>query len=107
MSSGLAPTPPSRSGAEHAVVSRTVTIASRVGLHARPAATFSRAAAATGLPVTLSVGDKEPVNAASILAVMGLGVGYGQQVTLTAEGDGAEQALDSLAELLASEEGGQ
>jgi phosphocarrier protein HPr len=107
MSSGLAPTPPSRSGAEHAVVSRTVTIASRVGLHARPAATFSRAAAATGLPVTLSVGDKEPVNAASILAVMGLGVEYGQQVTLTAEGDGAEQALDSLAELLASEEDGQ
>jgi phosphocarrier protein len=89
------------------VVSRTVTIASRVGLHARPAATFSRAAAATGLPVTLSVGDKEPVNAASILAVMGLGVEHGQQVTLTAEGDGAEQALDSLAELLASEEDGQ
>jgi phosphocarrier protein HPr len=89
------------------VVSRTVTIASRVGLHARPAATFSRAAAATGLPVTLSVGDKEPVNAASILAVMGLGVGYGQQVTLTAEGAGAEQALDSLAELLASAEDGQ
>jgi len=53
------------------------------------------------------VGDKEPVNAASILAVMGLGVAYGQQVTLTAEGTGAEQALDSLAELLASEEDGQ
>jgi phosphocarrier protein len=89
------------------VVSRTVTIASKVGLHARPAATFSRAAAATGLPVTLGVGDKDPVNAASILAVMGLGVGCGQEVTLTAEGAGAEQALDRLAELLASEEGGQ
>lgn len=89
------------------MVTRTVTIAAKVGLHARPAATFSRAAAATGLPVTLSVGDKEPVNAASILAVMGLGVGYGQEVTLAAQGAGAEQALDRLAELLASEEDGQ
>jgi phosphocarrier protein HPr len=89
------------------VATRTVTIASKVGLHARPAATFSRAAAATGLPVTLSVGEKEPVNAASILAVMGLGVAHGQEVTLTAEGEGAEQALDRLAELLASEEDGK
>jgi phosphocarrier protein HPr len=89
------------------VTTRTVTIASKVGLHARPAATFSRAAAATGLPVTLSVGEKEPVNAASILAVMGLGVAHGQEVTLTAQGEGAEAALDRLAGLLASEEDGK
>ncbi|HEX4357793.1 MAG TPA: HPr family phosphocarrier protein [Pseudonocardia sp.] len=89
------------------MATRTVTIASKVGLHARPAATFSRAAAATGLPVTLSVGEKEPVNAASILAVMGLGVAHGQEVTLSAQGEGAEDALDRLAELLASEEDGK
>ena len=87
--------------------SRTVTIASRVGLHARPAATFSRAAAATGLAVTLSVADSAPVNASSILAVMSLGVGYGQSVTLSAEGEGADQALDTLAALLATEQDGQ
>jgi phosphocarrier protein len=76
-------------------------------LHARPAATFSRAAAATGLAVTLSVADSAPVNASSILAVMSLGVGYGQSVTLNAEGEGADQALDTLAALLATEQDGQ
>jgi phosphocarrier protein len=78
-----------------------------VGLHARPAATFSRAAAATGLAVTLSVADSEPVNASSILAVMSLGVGHGQSVTLSAEGEGADQALDTLAALLATAQDGQ
>jgi phosphocarrier protein HPr len=47
------------------------------------------------------------VNASSILAVMSLGVGYGQSVTLNAEGEGADQALDTLAALLATEQDGQ
>jgi phosphocarrier protein len=85
------------------VPSRTVVVASPVGLHARPAATFSRAAAATGLAVTLSVPDKEPVDAASMLAVMTLGVEHGDQVTLTAQGEGADAALDALAELLGTQ----
>jgi phosphocarrier protein HPr len=83
------------------VPSRTVTVASRVGLHARPAAVFTRAAAAAPVPVTLAVAGKDPVNAASVLGVMTLGVECGQEVTLAAEGEGADGALDSLAALLA------
>ncbi len=79
---------------------RTATVASRVGLHARPASLFVQAAAATGLPVTVAVGDGEPVDARSILMVMGLGAKHGDQVTLTAEGEGADAALDSLVELV-------
>ena len=40
------------------------------------------------------------VNAASILGVLSLGVGHGEEVTLSAEGEGAEAALESLAEVL-------
>ncbi|GAB3460028.1 HPr family phosphocarrier protein [Kineococcus sp. NPDC059986] len=79
---------------------RTATVASRVGLHARPASLFVQAAAATGLPVTVAVGDGDPVDARSILMVMGLGAKHGDQVTLTAEGDGADAALDSLVALV-------
>ncbi|WP_380169813.1 HPr family phosphocarrier protein [Kineococcus sp. DHX-1] len=79
---------------------RTATVASRVGLHARPASLFVQAAAATGLPVTVAVGDGEPVDARSILMVMGLGAKHGDQVTLTAEGEGADAALDSLVALV-------
>lgn len=79
---------------------RNVTIASRVGLHARPASLFVQAAAATGLPVTIAKEGGKPVDARSILGIMTLGAKYGDTVTLTAEGEGAEAALEGLAELL-------
>jgi len=40
------------------------------------------------------------VNAASILGVLSLGIGHGEEVTLSAEGDGADAALDELAGVL-------
>ncbi|MFD6095879.1 HPr family phosphocarrier protein [Nocardiopsis flavescens] len=82
---------------------RTVAVGSAQGLHARPATLFVQAATATGLPVTIAAEGKDPVNASSMLAVMTLGAKHGDEVTLTAEGEGADAALDSLAELLASE----
>lgn len=83
------------------MATRTVRIASSVGLHARPASLFVQAATATGLPVTVAKGDDPAVDARSILAVMALGAKHGEEVTLSAEGDGADAALDSLVELLA------
>ncbi len=82
---------------------RTVTVASSVGLHARPASLFSQAAAKVGVPVTLTNTAGKTINAASILGVLSLGIGHGEVVTLKADGDGAEAALDSLAELLNSD----
>lgn len=82
--------------------SRTVTVASSVGLHARPASLFSQAAGRVGVPVTLTNAAGKSVNAASILGILALGVSHGDTVILssTAEGDDADAALDSLAELL-------
>ncbi|ABS03025.1 phosphocarrier protein [Kineococcus radiotolerans] len=79
---------------------RTAVVASRVGLHARPASLFVQAAAATGLPVTIAVGSGDPVDARSILMVMGLGARHGDRVVLSAEGEGAEEALATLAGLV-------
>lgn len=82
------------------MTTRTVTIASSVGLHARPAALFVQAAAGTGLPVTIAKEGGAPVDARSILGVMALGAKYADKVILEATGEGADAALDSLAELL-------
>lgn len=82
---------------------RTVTVASSIGLHARPASLFSQAAAKAGVPVTITSAAGKTVNAASILGVLSLGVGHGEVVTLRAEGEEAARALDALAELLDSE----
>jgi phosphocarrier protein HPr len=82
---------------------RTVTVAASVGLHARPASLFCQAAAKAGLPIILTNAAGRSVNAASILGVLSLGVDHGETVTITADGEGADAALDSLAELLASD----
>lgn len=79
---------------------RTVTVASSVGLHARPASLFAQAAAKLGVPITLTSAAGKSVNAASILGVLSLGVGHGEQVTIAAEGEGADAALDELAKVL-------
>lgn len=82
---------------------RTVTIGSRVGLHARPASLFVQAAARQPVAVKIAKPGSPPVDARSILLVLGLDVRGGQEVILTAEGDGAEETLAELAELLASD----
>jgi phosphocarrier protein len=84
-------------------LTRTVHIGSSHGLHARPAKLFAQAAKDSGIPVTIAKGSGAPVNAASILGVIALGVEHGDYVTLTAEGDGAETTLDALAELLTTD----
>lgn len=79
---------------------RTVVVASSVGLHARPASLFSQAAAKVGVPVTLTSAAGKTVNAASILGVLSLGIGHGEEVVIASEADDADAALDELAELL-------
>jgi phosphocarrier protein HPr len=82
---------------------RHVVIASGVGLHARPAALFTQAAARQTVPVTIGKPDGDPVDARSILMVMALDARNGQEVVLRAEGDGADAALDELVALLATD----
>lgn len=80
---------------------RRVTIGWAEGLHARPASILVRAATAAGVPVTVAKPGGAPVNAASILAVLGLGAEGGEEVVLASDADGAGSALDRLAKLVA------
>lgn len=80
---------------------RTVTIGSTVGLHARPAAIFVKAASETGVTVTIAKAGGTPVPANSMIAIMALGAKHGEEVVLAAEGDGSDHALDTLSALLA------
>lgn len=80
---------------------RRTTIAASVGLHARPAALFARAAAAQPAPVTIAkVADGQagaPVDASSVLAVMGLGAKHGEEVELASD---SAEALDAMVAVL-------
>ncbi|MEV8369390.1 HPr family phosphocarrier protein [Microbacterium sp. NPDC064584] len=82
---------------------RTVRIGSAHGLHARPAKLFAQAAKEAGIPITIAKDAGAPVNAASILGVIALGIEQGDYITLTADGDDAENTLDQLSELLSTD----
>lgn len=82
---------------------RTAVVAAAAGLHARPAHLFVEAVTRTGLPVTIAVPGRPPVDARSILMVMSLGAGQGTEVTLSVEGPDADMALDALVGQLESD----
>ena len=82
---------------------RRVTVASKVGLHARPAALLAKAAADQPVTVTIAKDGSEPVDAASVLGLMTLGAMHGDEVVLSADGDGADAALDAIAELITTD----
>lgn len=79
---------------------RRVTVASRIGLHARPAMLFAQAAAAAPVKVRIGRPGGKPVDASSVIWILTLDVRHGDDVILSAEGPAAEEALDNLAAML-------
>ena len=86
---------------------RLVIVGSAVGLHARPAAVFVQAAAKAAVPVLIAKQGGEPVDAHSILSVIGLDARGGDTVVLSAEGAGADAVLDDLAVIIAADHDAQ
>ncbi|MDQ3216314.1 MAG: HPr family phosphocarrier protein [Actinomycetota bacterium] len=80
---------------------KEVKLTNEVGLHARPAAVFSKAAAGFSADITVAKGGQE-ANAKSIMAVLKLDVKKGDAVTIATEGADAEEALKELVTLLES-----
>ena len=78
--------------------SKTVTVGSSVGLHARPAAIISEAAGELDAEVTLAVPGEEPVDASSSLLIMTLGAACGDQVEIASEDQAALDAIAALVE---------
>lgn len=81
---------------------RTVIVGSTVGLHARPASLFVQAAAQAPVPVFIAREGGEPVDARSILSVIGLDARGGETVILSADGADADAVLDGLAAIVAT-----
>ena len=81
-------------------MSRTVVVGSRVGLHSRPAKLVAQEAAKLSVIVKISKTNGDPVDARSLLSVLALGAKKGDEVTLSADGEGADDAIQALAELI-------
>ena len=78
-----------------------VTIANRLGLHARAAAQVVRIASAYESDIRIARGDKE-VDGKSIMGLMMLAASQGTEIEIRTEGVDAEDALEALRELIST-----
>ncbi len=85
------------------MVEREATVGPEEGLHARPAAQFVKTAKRFSSEIVVSKGERE-ANAKSSLKIMTLGARKGDKLTIRAEGDDAEEAVDALVELISADE---
>jgi phosphotransferase system HPr (HPr) family protein len=80
---------------------KTILITHEVGLHARPASLFVQTASKFASEIKVSCEDKI-ANAKSILTVLTLGAHQGSEITITAEGPDADEAVAALVDLVES-----
>jgi phosphocarrier protein FPr/phosphocarrier protein len=78
---------------------RRVKVALAHGLHARPAALVAKQAASFAAEIALEIAGRR-ANARSPVAVMALGVRFGDEIEVVASGDDAAAALEALAALM-------
>jgi phosphocarrier protein HPr len=79
-------------------------ILNKLGLHARASAKLTQLAGSFPCEVWMERGSRR-INAKSIMGVMMLAAGMGSSVTIDTEGEGAEEAMQSLLKLIADKFG--
>lgn len=85
------------------MVSQQVTVQLKTGLQARPAAFFVQEANRFASEIFVEKGHKK-VNAKSIMGIMSLAISAGTEITISADGPDAAQAVSRLALLVSKEE---
>jgi phosphocarrier protein HPr len=81
---------------------REATVGPEEGIHGRPAARILKAAKGFSSKVVFVKGDRE-VNAKSIIKITGLAK-KGEKITVRAEGEDADQAVQTLADLISADD---
>ena len=83
------------------MIEREATIVNQEGLHARPAAQIVRLANSFAAEIELAK-DGLAGNGKSIMGVMMLAAEFGSSIVIRADGPDAEQAVQALADLVAT-----
>ena len=81
------------------MISKTVPIVNKLGLHARAASVFVKTANAFEAKVEVS-SSRRHADGKSIMAMMLLEAAYGKDLTITTEGPDERDAMQALVELI-------
>jgi phosphocarrier protein len=84
-----------------ALIEKRVVVLNRLGLHARPASRFAQLAGTFDSDIWL-IKDDKAVDGKSILEVLTISCPSGTELTVRAEGPDAEEAVNSLSQLIES-----
>lgn len=76
------------------------TITNKLGIHARPAAQFVKTANGFDAEITVEK-DGEEIDGKSIMGLMMLAAGHGSVLTITTEGNDADELLKAVGDLIA------
>jgi phosphocarrier protein len=86
-------------GKNNLVSERKILLTNEVGLHARPAAKFVKAAAKFKCRIKVVKGENE-ADAKSITSILFLDAKKGEEITIWAQGQDSDLAVESLTELV-------
>jgi phosphocarrier protein len=80
----------------------TTVVEHEVGLHARPAATFVKAAKEfeSNITITNLTRDNDPADAKSLVQIFKAAVAQGHEVRIAAQGPDEREAVDTLVNLI-------
>ena len=81
------------------MIKKDVVITNNIGLHARPATFFIQKANSYKSSIWIEKDDRK-VNAKSLLGVLSMGIAKGMTVTLVADGQDENSAIDGLVALI-------
>ena len=81
------------------MITRTLTISNKLGLHARAASLFVKTASSFGADIQVR-NEVNTANGKSIMSVMMLQAAFGTEIELTVNGDDETLALDALTDLV-------
>lgn len=81
------------------LLQKTVAMVNRRGLHARAAAKFTKLAAQYLADVTVQR-NSTVVPGRSLMGLLTLGASMGKEVTISCDGDDAQEALEALCDLV-------
>ena len=84
------------------MISETVVIQNKVGLHSRPATSFIQKANEYKCSVWIEKNERR-VNAKSLLGVLSLGVLQGTEISIIADGPDEKDAIDAMVSLVNSD----
>ncbi len=77
------------------MVEREVVIKNRAGIHARPAALIVQTSSKFASKIHF-IKDGEVINAKSIMGIITLGAAYNSKLTIRAEGEDEQDAVNSI-----------